>query len=440
MKFYDRKSELEELERIRTLAFTDHSRMTVVTGRRRIGKTSLTVRAFEQGKGVYLFAARKSEAGLCADFSEEISRALDTFVPPGITEFRNLFRYIMELAGRMPFTLVIDEFQEFYSINPSVYSEMQNIWDQHKDRTRLNLILAGSVYSMIQRIFQSYREPLFGRADNIINLAPFSIKAIKKIIADYRPKYSNDELLALYAFTGGVPKYVEAFCDNKALTVYGMIDFMVRDNSFFIEEGKHLLIEEFGRDYGTYFSILGAVARGINTQPEIAAMLGDKSIGGQIKRLIEDYRLLVRRRPILSKEGTQAVRFEIADNFLQFWFNYFDRRRSLIELGNFDALRAIIKADYETYSGRILERYFKQLLAESGEYRDTGSYWELKSGQNEIDIVALGLEKNRALAIEVKRQKKKFSPGLLAVKTEHLRQRQFRSYVIECRCLSMEDM
>lgn len=26
--------------------------------------------------------------------------------------------------------------------------------------------------------------------------------------------YSNDDLLALYTFTGGVPKYVELFCDN----------------------------------------------------------------------------------------------------------------------------------------------------------------------------------------------------------------------------------
>ena len=39
MKFYNRKSELAELRRIRDLSFSDHSRLTVVTGRRRIGKT-----------------------------------------------------------------------------------------------------------------------------------------------------------------------------------------------------------------------------------------------------------------------------------------------------------------------------------------------------------------------------------------------------------------
>ena len=98
---------------------------------------------------------------------------------------------------------------------------------------------------------------------------------------------------------------------------------MVRENSPFADEGKNLLIQEFGKNYGTYFSILSAVSGGINTQSEIMAALGDKSIGGQIKRLIDDYNVLKRVRPLGAKEGTQTVRYEIADNFLQFWFNPF---------------------------------------------------------------------------------------------------------------------
>ena len=84
---------------------------------------------------------------------------------------------------------------------------------------------------------------------------------------------------------------------------------MVRENSPFTDEGKNLLIEEFGKNYATYFSILSAISGGVNTQPEIETALGDKSIGGQIKRLIEDYNIIVRQRPILAKEGSQAVRY-----------------------------------------------------------------------------------------------------------------------------------
>jgi AAA+ ATPase superfamily predicted ATPase len=442
-KFYNRTSELAELKRIQDLSFSGHSRMTVITGRRRIGKTLLIMKAVADAPAVYLFVGRKNEAPLCAEFAAEVSRALDVFVPAEISSFRSLFQYLMELARQRPFHLVIDEFQEFLTVNESVYSDIQHIWDQYKNKTKMNLILSGSIYSFMQRIFTNAKEPLFGRADNIIKLAPFDLETIKKVLRDHRPKFSNDELLALYTFTGGIPKYLELFCDNTSLTINGMIDFMVRDNSPFIEEGKHLLIEEFGKNYGMYFSILSAISGGIGTQYGIEAAVGDKSAGGHIKRLIEDYHILVRRRPLLAKEGTQAVRYEITDNFLQFWFNYFDRYRSLIEIKNFAALKALVKADYPVYSGRILERYFRQQFAESGQFGAIGSWWTARGGaveQNEIDIVALKLNKKQALAVEVKRQKKYFKPALLELKAEYLKQKALPGYDIERLCLTLEDM
>jgi AAA+ ATPase superfamily predicted ATPase len=440
MKFYNRTNELAELQRIKELSFKDHSRLTVVTGRRRIGKTSLIMKAVEGTPTVYLFVGRKNEAVLCGDFITVILKALDAFVPSEIRTFRSLFQFLMELATHQPFNLIIDEFQEFYNINESVYSDMQNIWDQYKDKSHMNLIVSGSVYSLMQKIFQHSKEPLFGRADNIIKLSAFDLFTLKEIVHDYYPQYSNDDLLALYAFTGGVPKYVELFCDNTVLNVNGMIEFVVRNNSPFTDEGKNLLIEEFGKNYATYFSILSAISGGVNTQSEIEAALGDKSIGGQIKRLIEDYNIIIRQRPILTKEGTQTVRYEIQDNFLRFWFNYFDRHRSLIEIKNYKGLQSIIKEDYSTYSGRILERYFKQQFAESLQYRAIGSWWEPKGNQNEIDIVAFRLEKDQAVVAEVKRQKKNFKPELLALKVEHLKQKLSLKCDVEIFCLSLEDM
>ena len=440
MKFYNRKKELAELRRIQNLSFTDHSRLTVLTGRRRIGKTSLIMKAVEDTPTVYLFVGRKNEASLCTEFITTISQSLDTFVPTEIQTFRSLFQYLMEIATSKTFNLVIDEFQEFYNINESVYSDMQNIWDQYRNKTKMNLVVSGSIYSLMQKIFQNSKEPLFGRADNIIKLSAFDLTTLKEIMTDHRPSYTNDDLLALYSFTGGVPKYVELFCDNGMLSVDEMIEFMIRDNSSFTDEGKNLLIEEFGKNYATYFSILSAISGGINTQPEIESALGNKSVGGQLKRLIEDYNIIVRQRPILAKEGTQAVRYEIQDNFLHFWFNYFDRHRSLIEIKNFQGLQKIVTDDYTTYTGRMLERYFKQQFAESFLYKEIGSWWELKGNLNEIDIVALKLEKNQAVVVEVKRQKKNFKPELFASKVEHLKNKVLPKYTIESRCLGLEDM
>lgn len=143
-------------------------------------------------------------------------------------------------------------------------------------------------------------------------------------------------------------------------------------------------------------------------------------MGGYLKRLIEDYNIVVRQRPVFSKEGSQTVRYEICDNFIHFWFNYFDRNRSLIEIKNFVGLRKLIKADYPTYSGKI-PTIFQTKYAESYEFRLIGSWWEPKGNQNEIDIVAIYLDNKSAIVAEVKRQKE-FQARTFPKESETLRE------------------
>ena len=441
MKFYNREHEIAKLREVRELSYNDHSRLTVVTGRRRIGKTSLISKAFDDEAFIYLFVGRKNEASLCANYCKEISSKLNIFVPT-ITSFQELFVFLMQQGETMKFTLVIDEFQEFFNINQSVYSDIQNYWDQYRLKTHVNFVVCGSVYSLMTKIFKHYHEPLFGRADVMLKLNPFSIEVLKQIMADNSSSYTNDDLLALYMVTGGVPKYVELLVDANALTVQKTIHMVCEADSPFKDEGKNLLVDEFGKQYGTYFTILDAISNGINTQSEIAASLGEKSIGGQLKKLDETYEIIKKRRPILAKKGSQTVRYEISDLFLLFWFRYFEGNRNLIEMNQYEVLEKIILTDYTTYSGKVLEQYFKQMFIERHEYRDMGSYWEAKKGkeQYEIDIVALRLTKDEAVAVEVKRQRKEFKPELFAKKVQHLKDKVLPKYNIEQMCLTLDDM
>ena len=57
MKFYNRDKELALLEKVRRVSFSVHSQMTVLTGRRRIGKTSLIFKSCENTPTVYLLSA-----------------------------------------------------------------------------------------------------------------------------------------------------------------------------------------------------------------------------------------------------------------------------------------------------------------------------------------------------------------------------------------------
>ena len=133
MKFYDRTNELAELERIKQLSFNDSSRLTVVTGRRRIGKTSLILKCTENSPTVYLFVGRKNESTLCAEFAPIIAQSLDSFVPEGMTTFRALFQHLMELARQNPSIWLSMNFRSF-TTSIRLYSAICKIYGTHTGR------------------------------------------------------------------------------------------------------------------------------------------------------------------------------------------------------------------------------------------------------------------------------------------------------------------
>ena len=90
MKFYNREKELASLEKVRRVSFSVHSQMTVLTGRRRIGKTSLIFKSCEDTPTVYLFVSRSNETDLCLRFAFEIQQALDIYVPETYQLCRNI--------------------------------------------------------------------------------------------------------------------------------------------------------------------------------------------------------------------------------------------------------------------------------------------------------------------------------------------------------------
>lgn len=436
MKFYNRQKELKLLADIKERS-SEVAQMTFIVGRRRIGKTSLLQKAIENIPSLYFFVAKKNEALLCMEFLEEVRRKLDIPIFGEIKSFKELFAFLMEISKKQNFTLVIDEFQEFHSVNASVYSDMQNIWDQNKNESKINLILCGSVYSMMTKIFENSKEPLFGRATQRIHLKAFDIPTLKEIMSDYEPDFSNEDLLAFYLFTGGVAKYIELLVQARAFTFEAMLDEIFKENSLFLDEGKNVLIEEFGKDYGNYFSILSLIASGKTARTEIESIM-EMQIGGFLDRLENEYNLIKKVRPILAKPSGRTIKYSLEDNFLKFWFRFVYKYRSAVEIGNLDYLKEIVKRDYALYSGVVLEKYFVEQFKEQKKYTNLGTYWE-RNNQNEIDIVAIDDLEKEVVFAEVKRNKNKINLEVLREKSKKIAH-EFRNYRLSYIGLSLEDM
>lgn len=439
MKFYNRETEIKKLHDIKEQS-NNNAQFSVITGRRRIGKTQLLLKAYENTNFLYFFVAKKSEIILCKDFQQELKTKLNIPILGEVQSFSDLFEYIVLLSYHQNITLIIDEFQEFFTINPSIYSDMQRIWDLHKDKSKLNLIVSGSVISLMYKIFENHEEPLFGRANHFIRLKAFNVETLKEIIFDYNPNYQPDDLLALYSFSGGVAKYVQLFMDNGWITKDKMIDGMIDENSIFIYEGKNLLIDEFGKEYGIYFSILTAIAEGKTKRTDIENLL-KKEIGGYLTKMKKDFNLIKKQQPIFSNNNNKNIRYLIEDNFITFWFRFIYKYSSMIEIGAYEQLKKIIHRDYSTFSGYMLEKFFRDKAKISQSYTSIGNYWDRK-GETEIDFIGIDELEKRIDFAEIKRQKDNISLGKVEQKvndflTQHY---QFNSFTPNIFAWSLEDM
>lgn len=439
MEFFDREQEIAFLRETREAA-KSAARFTMVTGRRRIGKTTLLKKAYDDEPFVYFFVARKAESELCEAYAEEIAEKLGIPILGGSRSFSEVFRYLMRLSQTRSFTLVIDEFQDFFRVNKSVFSEMQDIWDAYEKTSRINLIVCGSIYSMMQKLFKDKKEPLYGRNTGELKVKPFRPSVLKQIMADYRPGYTNEDLLALFTFTGGVARYVNQLVDASALNKDAMIRQIISPNSTFLTEGKNNLIEEFGKDYGIYFTILSCIARGKNTRKEIEDVIG-KEVGGYLSNLEKEYELISKRQPLFEKTSTKNVRYELDDVFYSFWFRFIFRYNYILEIENYAKLQEIIERDYDTFSGLMLERYFHRVAMESGKYTRIGRWWDRK-GENEIDMIAADDLSDSATFFEIKRQQDEIRIETLKQKADAFLRAtyQFNGFNLSYEGLSIKQM
>ena len=219
---------------------------------------------------------------------------------------------------------------------------------------------------------------------------------------DNNPAYTNEDLLAMYMITGGVAKYVELLVTRGALTKDTIIHDVLSVGSYFLDEGQEMLRDEFGKDYGNYFSILSALATGETSRGQIKSYTGMEA-GGYLDKLENDYGIISRKRPYLAGENAKNVEYSISDNFLNFWFRFIYRYRSAVEVGNLEWIVEKVVADYETFSGLALERYFRQVYAESGRYNLVTNYWKKKDGKDEIDLIAINEADKELVLGEIKR-------------------------------------
>jgi AAA+ ATPase superfamily predicted ATPase len=399
--FYDRERELEKLNSVHS---QPGSTFVVIYGRRRVGKTALAREFLRDKLGLYFFVGEKDEALLLEEFQEEIEKNLSGYLPSYLklkfSTLEELFEFILDFSRERKIVVVFDEFQNVLRINPSMAFELQRFIDQNAEKPLL-IVLSGSYLGMMKKLFASRKAPLYGRSSVFMGLRPLKPSHVFSMLRDMGIE-DSERKVTFYSLFGGVPKYyelLELLGEDEPLE---LLTKAVEYSTFIVSEGEGLLMDEFGKGYRTYFSILRAIAGGKNRLVEIANALGVKpgSVSKYLEALQDYYGLIEREKPIL---GGRRSRYVISDPFMNAWFSLIEPQRKNIEAGDFKAFRRFLEGRLESLLGGAFERTLRDILHElNGKFLtfdELGPQW----GRNyEIDLVAINREKKEATFIEAK--------------------------------------
>jgi AAA+ ATPase superfamily predicted ATPase len=418
MRFFNRADELERLADIGQRALS-RSQMTIIMGRRRIGKTRLIRQFIEKIPSLYFFVSRKSDELLAEEFMAEIQHNLNIPIYGQIRSSKDMIKMLLEFAQTHPITIVFDEFQNYQYVNPSIFSDLQNLWDQYKEKSKCHLIIMGSVNTLMEKIFQNQREPLFGRSDHHMTIQPFTLPVVAQILKEHKI-HTSDALLDYMIFSGGIPRYLEWICGANKANYFDFLKDMFYKDSPIIHEGKIALIDEFGRNYSNYFTILQLLASGRTNRSDLhGSFQSNKELGGFLKNLQENFGLIQKVHPVTVKEKKKILAYKLKDYFYSFWFRFIYKNQSAIEAENYMYLLEKLKEEWPAFKGIQFENVIRDYLKTLSIFDQIGSYWDRK-GENEIDIVAVDSIHKRLLIGDCKLNLKKVKPNLIKERSAFL--------------------
>lgn len=396
MTFYNRAGELEALAD--AVATPGHA-FIVLYGRRRVGKTALTQRFCRDRSHIYYLAAQESEKRQLEKFVERVAEKWDER-PPVIDDWPDALRYLGEKVDDQSMVIAIDEFPYLVGSNDSLPSYLQSFVDERLANTDSTLILCGSSVSVMESEVLGSESPLFGRRTAQIDLQPFSFAQSREAIT-----YDLPDAIRSFAITGGTPMYLTQFDYTRSIAEN--VREALLDRTAILHTEPEFLLQTELRTPARYMSILEAIAIGHTTPNEISGATAiDPGPLSTYLRTLRQLRLVERTVPVTARAKTsKRSRYRIGDEFLRFWFRYVEPNRSGIEEAPDVVFEETIQPDLPRHVSVTFEDICREAVWEAirqGEldrYGTVGPWWH---GGEEIDIVGLGTDGDRAFFGECK--------------------------------------
>jgi hypothetical protein len=248
-----------EIESIKNLLYTNEAELLAIYGRRRVGKSFLIKRVYENNC-VFSFTGAKdnsTEENL-NNFIDLINQLLKPAIayakPKNWREaFKILITYIELSQSTTKKVIVFDELPWLATKNSGFLSAFDYFWNSWAVNQKLVVVICGSAASWIIENIINSTGGLHNRVTKKINLQPFTLAETKEYFESRNINLTKYEITQLYMALGGVPFYlrevksgksvpkeIDRICFGKNAPLYAEFDNLYR--ALFNKYQNHLSI------------------------------------------------------------------------------------------------------------------------------------------------------------------------------------------------------
>ena len=415
-----------ELASLKEFYDRDGIGMTVIYGRRRIGKSTLIAEFVRDKKNIFYTATKVGKARNLELFSRQVT---DLFMP-GVENIsfhttEAVFDFIDKNIGNDKVVLVIDELPYWAERDEALLSIMQKYIDTVWNDKNLKIILCGSALSFMEKKVLSEKSPLFGRRDSQIRLEAFNYLDAAKFV----PDYSCEDKAICYGITGGVARYLSMIDPSKSIDE-NIVRLFFRTDGYLYDETRNLLTQEF-TDIAIVNNIIEQIASGENTLNTIAGKIGEKepTVLYSLDKLT-NVGLVEKKKCITDEKNKKKTQYVLKDYMFKFWYEFIPKATSVIEMGQGELYyQKAVKPVLHSFMGAVFEdmcRYYTLKQGITGEYgcflTSVGSWWgtenitdengNIRAQSADIDVVAISEIDKKAVIGECKFKNEKIDKGI----------------------------
>lgn len=357
MKFIGREQELKKIERVISSNGTNFS---LIYGRRRVGKSELIKQALNEvpGTKIYYECKQVAEKNNVNGLTEVVSTALG-FPKLGFEDIESVLKFLFETSKKEKIILVLDEYPYLRESIPGMDSILQSLIDGYKEEANLSLVLLGS-YVEIMRSLTEHSNPLYGRVDLSMNLAPMDYYESSL----FYPRFSPSDKVKIYSVFGGIPYYNRLIDDTKSVKE-NILDLIAAPGARLENEVEMYLNAEMGK-IGNANETFEALAHGYSKFSDILSqshVSSGPTLVDVLDKLIK-MGVVSKVGPINHGENKKKIGYFISDNLSLFYYRYIFKYAS--QRNVMDPLvfyERYIEKDFEQqYVPRQFEAICKQYL------------------------------------------------------------------------------